>query len=77
MIQIRWDDKKCTSPQECRKCLDACPQALFAIYPRDGRKPGKATENWAIAPLYLSLCTGCSICEEVCPENALAVSVAQ
>ena len=76
MIQIVWDEKKCASPQECRKCLNACPQALLAIYPRDGRVPGKATENWAIAPLYLSLCTGCSICEEVCPENALAVSVA-
>lgn len=77
MMQIRWDDKKCTSPRECRKCLDVCPQAVFCIYPRDGRKPGKAAENWAIAPLYLSLCTGCNICEEVCPENAITVSVVQ
>ena len=77
MIQIKWDDKKCSSPPECRKCLDACPPAVFIIYPRDGRKQGKATENWAIMPLFLSLCTGCDICEEICPENAITVSVVQ
>ncbi len=77
MIQITWDEKECTSPQDCRKCLDECPQGVFHIYPRNGRKPGQATEDWAIGPLYLSLCTGCNICEEVCPENALAVSVVQ
>lgn len=77
MIEITWDEKKCPSPQECRNCLDECPQGVFQIYPRDGRKPGVATEHWAIAPLFLSLCTGCNICEEVCPEDAIAVSVAQ
>jgi len=77
MMQITWDEKKCTSPQECLKCLEECPQAVLHIYPRDGRKPGQATENWAIAPLYLSLCTGCNICEEVCPQGAITVSVAQ
>lgn len=76
MIQIEWNDKSCTSPDECRQCLDVCPQGVFGIYPRDGRKPGKAAGNWAIAPLYLSLCTGCEICEEICPENAITVSVA-
>ncbi|MGQ9573118.1 MAG: 4Fe-4S dicluster domain-containing protein [Dehalococcoidia bacterium] len=77
MIQISWDDKKCALPQDCRKCLDTCPQGVFMIYPRDGRKPGKATDNWAIAPLFISLCTGCNICEETCPEGAIAVSVAR
>ena len=76
MIGITWDEKKCTSPQECRYCLDTCPQALLAIYPRNGRKRGVATENWAIAALYLSLCTGCGVCEEACPEGALAVTAA-
>ena len=77
MIQIKWNDDQCTSPQECRKCLDTCPQGVFIIYPRDGRKPGKATENWAIMPLFLSLCTGCDICQDICPENAITVSAAQ
>ncbi len=76
MIEITWDEKKCTSPQECRVCLDECPQGVFHVYPRNGRTPGKVTQDWAIAPLYLSLCTGCDICEELCPENALAVTAA-
>jgi NAD-dependent dihydropyrimidine dehydrogenase PreA subunit len=76
MIEIAWDEKKCPSPQECRVCLDECPQGVFYFYPRNGRKPGIATEDWAIAPLYISLCTGCDICEEVCPQDALAVSAA-
>ncbi len=76
MIEITWDDKKCTSSQECRKCLEECPQAVFGIYPRDGRKQGEVTKNWAIAPLYVSLCTGCEVCEEACPQDAIAVSAA-
>jgi len=74
MIQITWDSNRCTSPRQCRKCLDACPQGVFMTYPRDGRKPGELTENWCVAPLFLSLCTGCQICEEICPENAIALS---
>jgi ferredoxin len=76
MIQIAWDSSKCASPRECRKCIDACPQGVFSTYPRDGRKPGELTQTWAVAPLFLSLCTGCEICEEVCPEGAIAVSAA-
>jgi Pyruvate/2-oxoacid:ferredoxin oxidoreductase delta subunit len=75
MIEITWDEKKCPSPQECRMCLDECPQAVFGIYPRDGRKPGVATTNWAITPVFLNLCTGCEVCEEICPQDAIAVSV--
>lgn len=77
MIELKWDINKCPSPQECRKCLDECPQGVFHIYPRDGRKPGQPTENWAIAPLFLSLCSGCEICEEICPQDAITVSVVQ
>jgi formate hydrogenlyase subunit 6/NADH:ubiquinone oxidoreductase subunit I len=77
MIQITWDSTKCTSPRECRKCLDACPQGVFVSYPRDGRKQGEVTKDWAIAPLFLSLCTGCQICEEICPEDAIALSANQ
>ena len=77
MMQIEWDDKKCTSPRDCRKCLAACPEGVFMTYPRDGRKPGKMAGNWAIMPALVGLCTGCKICEEICPQNAITVSVAQ
>lgn len=76
MIEIGWDNKKCKSPDECKECLDICPQGVFAMYAKGGRKPGALTKDWAIAPVWLSLCTGCEICEEICPQNALAVIVA-
>lgn len=76
MIEIALDDKKCTSPDECRECLEICPQGVFAMYAKGGRKPGVTTKQWAIAPVWLSLCTACEICEEVCPQDALAVKVA-
>ena len=77
MIQIIWDSNKCASPRECRKCIEACPQGVFSTYPRDGRSRGQLTENWALAPLFLSLCTGCEICEDICPEKAITLSATQ
>ena len=77
MIQIIWDSNKCPTPRECRKCIEACPQGVFSTRPRDGRSRGQLTENWALAPLFLSLCTGCEICEEVCPEKAITLSATQ
>lgn len=77
MIEITWDEKRCSSPQECLRCLDECPPAVFQIHPRDGRKPGVPTVDWVITPVLLSLCTGCNVCEEVCPQDAIKVSVAQ
>lgn len=76
MIEIRWDSKKCATPQDCRVCLDTCPQGVFRIFPRDGRKLGKVTEDWAIGPLFLSLCTACGICSDVCPRQAITVEAA-
>ena len=74
MIQIIWDSNKCPTPRECRKCIEACPQGVFSTYPRDGRSRGQLTENWALAPLFLSLCTGCEVCEDICPEKAITLS---
>ncbi len=76
MIQVTWDGSKCPSPQDCRECLDTCPQGVFAFHPRHGRKPGVATTDWAITPVFLSVCTGCEVCEEVCPQDAIAVGAA-
>lgn len=46
-------------------------------YPQDKRAPGKPAGDWAIMPSFIKLCTGCRICEDVCPTKALAVSVAE
>lgn len=75
MVQIEIDQEKCKSSRECRKCLEACSEGVLMSYPRVARVPGKRTEDWGIRPLFLSLCTGCKVCEEVCPQKAIAVSV--
>jgi len=44
--------------------------------PKEARKPGKATEDWVIGTLFLSLCTACGTCSDVCPKKAITVAVA-
>ena len=75
MMQIEIDEQKCQSPQECRKCVLACPEGIFLNYTRDVSAQGKNARNWVIVPVFKSLCTGCKVCEEVCPEKAVTVSV--
>jgi ferredoxin len=76
MMKIEINEERCTSPRECVKCIQACPEGVLMNYPREARAPGKRAGDWVIAPLMVSQCTGCKICEEICPENALTVSVA-
>jgi Pyruvate/2-oxoacid:ferredoxin oxidoreductase delta subunit len=76
MMQIEINQEKCQSPRECLKCLQSCPEGVFMNYPRDARAPGRKAGNWVIVPVQKSLCTGCKVCEEVCPQKAVTVSVA-
>jgi len=76
MMQIEIDEQKCKSPRECLKCLEVCSEGVFMNYPRQGRAPGKRAGDWTMVPALVSLCTGCKICEDVCPEKAVTVSVA-
>ena len=77
MINIEFDSSKCHDPRDCRKCMDACPEGVFMTYPRDKREVGKEAGDWAIMPSFIKLCTGCKICEDVCPTNALSVNIAE
>ena len=76
MMQIEINEEKCKSPRECLKCHQACPEGVLMNYPRDARAPGKRAGDWVIVPVMMSLCTGCDVCAEVCPEKAVTVSVA-
>jgi ferredoxin len=75
MIEIKIDEQKCTRPPECTKCLQSCPEGVLLNYPRDRRAPDKKAGDWVVVPVTMTLCTGCRICEDVCPEKALTVSV--
>jgi len=74
MMEIAWDEKRCGNPDDCKRCLDACPQGVFYMYPKTGRVAGRTTEDWAIGALFLSLCTGCGICSDLCPNQAIRVA---
>lgn len=74
MAQIKVDQEKCLSPQDCRKCQESCPQKIFWTYPKEGRKPGKSASDWVIVPVLPSLCTACMACELACPQNAIKIT---
>ena len=74
MAQIKVDQEKCLSPQDCCKCQESCPQKIFWTYPKEGRKPGKSASDWVIVPVLPSLCTACMACERICPQNAIKIT---
>jgi len=76
MMQVEINGQKCKVPRECLKCLQTCPEGVFANYPKERPAPGKKAVDWIMVPSMVSVGTGCKICEEVCPEKAVAVSVA-
>ncbi len=76
MVQIEVDKNKCPSPRDCRRCLEICPESVFMTYPRVHRMPGRKARDWVIVPALSSQCTGCMICVEACPHNAITVTFA-
>jgi len=62
-------------PRGCARCLRACDPAIFTMHetpnmPLDPTDP----KYWRITPIWLSLCTRCMKCVEVCPVGAISVS---
>lgn len=77
MLKIEIDESKCTTPFDCKKCLEVCPQAVFQVRvvkverfkETDPKEPGA----YKLVPFYIDKCTGCKDCVEVCPEDAIKV----
>jgi formate hydrogenlyase subunit 6/NADH:ubiquinone oxidoreductase subunit I len=63
-------------PRECAKCLRACDPAIFLLHETIGVEEADPHDPqiWRVTPLWLSLCTRCMKCVQVCPENAIKVS---
>ena len=75
---IEIDASKCATPFDCKKCLLACPQAVFtvrAIKVERGREtnPREPGVYMLLAP-FRDKCTGCNDCIEVCLEDALTIT---
>ena len=69
-------DKNKIDPRDCGKCLKICDPAIFLLHESlDYEKENDPYDPqiWRVTPVYLSLCTRCMKCVEVCPEKAITV----
>ncbi|MCK5238368.1 MAG: 4Fe-4S dicluster domain-containing protein [Candidatus Thorarchaeota archaeon] len=77
--KITFDHSKCgfagtTDPRECRECLRVCDPAVLLLHPTLEDHPDPHNpEKWVVDAIWLSKCTGCMRCVEICPENAIEV----
>jgi NAD-dependent dihydropyrimidine dehydrogenase PreA subunit len=71
---IEIDKKKCTIPFECKKCLQICPQAVFAVAPtKVERFKETDPENYEVQAVFRDKCVVCLDCVKMCPTGALRV----
>ena len=74
---VQVDHSRCTTPFNCKKCVQICPQAVFYIRPAkmekfketDKTEPG----SFKLTPLFRDKCTACNQCIEACPVGAISI----
>ncbi|GAB4323514.1 MAG: hypothetical protein Kow0010_04870 [Dehalococcoidia bacterium] len=74
---IKIDQQRCTTPFACKRCIQACPTAVFAVFETkmvrleetDKYEPG----TYRLRVAYRDKCSGCNLCVEICPEHALSL----
>lgn len=77
--KIAIDRDRCTTPFDCKRCLRICPTAVFSVHAlvndrgkeTDKTKPG----TYALAVSYRDQCTACMKCVDVCPVDALNITM--
>ncbi len=71
-FKVEWDQANCPHPHECGKCLQVCPEAVFALY-APNREEGIAPDEYIISPAMQYFCSGCGDCLNACPNSALKI----
>ena len=78
---IEIDQSRCTVPFDCKKCLQVCPTAVFnvrAVKVEKYRETDKTEPGaYMLAAPYRDKCTVCNRCIEVCPVDAITITVPQ
>ena len=76
---INIDRERCTTPFDCKRCLRVCPPAVFVVFATKMIKgvelDKKEQGNYAVLPLYRDKCTACMKCVDVCPVEAITMSM--
>ena len=74
---ITIDYEKCTTPFDCKKCLQICPIAVFRVNPTKeerGKENNKQEPGtYKLVAYYRDACTGCNKCLDVCPVSAIKI----
>ncbi len=77
---ITLDQSKCTVPFLCKKCLQACPQAVLMIGQAQGREEKLKEMDPRIDGTYVlgvgrrDKCNVCNRCIDVCPVDAITIA---
>ncbi len=73
---ITVNNKKCTDPLSCRKCLLICPTHGLGLGTKVGPKKHQEIDpsQFIVAGVRFEKCTGCMDCVNVCPKSAIQVS---
>lgn len=71
--RVKFRRTKCIeNPLDCALCLRSCPEGVFFTYPLK-REHGRVCDVYELVVAFKSRCTGCGVCVEACPRNALRV----
>ena len=73
---ITVDNSACLGPLECGQCLQTCPMTVFIAGATRVRKFREtAPEDYQLYARYYDQCVTCYKCVEVCPAEAITVTV--
>ncbi len=77
--KIHIDYQRCTTPFACKRCLQECPTAVFAVAEtkmvRMEETDKYESGNYRLRVSYRDRCSGCNLCVEVCPEDAITLEM--
>jgi NADH-quinone oxidoreductase subunit I len=76
---ISIDDNKCQDPLVCRKCLLVCPTRILGLGTSVGPQKYRETDpsRFIVRGVRYQFCTMCMKCVDVCPHDAIKVSLDQ